>query len=375
MYRNIDDEEFNAILLQLLEPCQDGETMKDWKNILVSPDTSIREAIRIIDQGALKIALVVDEEKHLVGTISDGDIRRGILKGCELENTVQQIMNTSPSVAGKSDGRERVLALMRQKQIYQIPLVDGDGVLVGLEVIDTFLNTVRRENWVVLMAGGLGTRLKQLTADTPKPLLKVGDKPILETILDNFIEHGFCRFFISVNYRSEMIEDYFGDGSRWGVQIDYLREDKKLGTAGALSLLPEKPSAAVLVMNGDLLTKVNFEQLLNFHTEHVSSATMCVREYDFQVPYGVVNLDQHRILSIEEKPIQRFFVNAGIYVLEPEILEMIQPDTHLDMPSLFDKLVNQEKETAAFPIREYWLDIGRMDDFERAQTDFAEIFE
>ena len=349
--------------------------MKDWKNVMVSPTTSIRETIRIIDQGALKIALVVDEGNHLIGTVSDGDIRRGILNGCELENAVQQIMNVSPSVANKNDGREKIFALMRQKQIYQIPLVDGNGVLVGLEVIDTILNSAPRDNWIVLMAGGLGTRLKQLTAETPKPLLKVGDKPILETILDSFIEHGFSRFFISVNYKSEMIEEYFGDGSRWGVQIDYLREDKKLGTAGALSLLPDKPPAPIVVMNGDLLTKVNFQQLLNFHTEHVSSATMCVREYDFQVPYGVVKLDQHRILSIVEKPIQRFFVNAGIYVLEPEVLEMIPYDTYLDMPPLFDKLVSLEKETAVFPIREYWLDIGRMDDFERAQLEFTKVFE
>ena len=348
--------------------------MKDWKNVLVSPDTSIREAIRIIDQGALKIALVVDEGSRLVGTVSDGDIRRGILKGCELENPVQQIMNTSPSVAGKNDGREKILSLMRQKQIYQIPLVDGDGFLVGLEVIDTILAPPQRNNWVVLMAGGLGTRLKQLTADTPKPLLKVGDKPILETILGNFIEHGFNRFFISVNYKSEMIEEYFGDGSRWGVQIDYLREDKKLGTAGALGLLPEKPSAPLLVMNGDLLTKVNFQQLLDFHIEHNSTATMCVREYDFQVPYGVVKLDQHRILSIEEKPIQRFFVNAGIYILQPEVLDLIPNGLPLDMPALFDKLLELEKETAVFPVREYWLDIGRMDDFERANGEFDKVF-
>lgn len=348
--------------------------MKDWKNVLASPDTSIREAIRIIDQGALKIALVVDEASRLVGTVSDGDIRRGILKGCDLENPVHQIMNTSPSVAGKNDGREKILALMRQKQIYQIPLVDGDGVLVGLEVIDTILAPPQRNNWVVLMAGGLGTRLKQLTADTPKPLLKVGDKPILETILGNFIEHGFNRFFISVNFKSEMIEEYFGDGSRWGVQIDYLREDKKLGTAGALGLLPEKPSVPVFVMNGDLLTKVNFQQLLDFHIEHNSAATMCVREYDFQVPYGVVKLDQHRILSIEEKPIQRFFVNAGIYVLQPEVLDLIPSGLPLDMPSLFDKLIEIEKETAVFPVREYWLDIGRMSDFERANGEFDRVF-
>lgn len=348
--------------------------MKDWKNTLVSPDTSIREAIRIIDHGALKIALVVDGNDCLVGTVSDGDIRRGILNGCDLENKVQQIMNTNPSVAGKSDGRDKILALMRQKQIYQIPLVDDKGKLIGLEVIDNILSTPGRENLVVLMAGGLGTRLKHLTANIPKPMLRVGDKPILETILDNFIEHGFSRFLISVNYKSEMIESYFGDGSQWDVQIDYLRENKKLGTAGALSLISEKSELPILVMNGDVLTKVNFQQLLEFHTEHKASATMCVREYDYQVPFGVVKLDQHRILSIEEKPVQRFFVNAGIYVLEREALEMIPHDTHLDMPSLFELLIMREMETAVFPIREYWLDIGRIDDFERANGEYSEVF-
>lgn len=349
--------------------------MKGWKNVLLSPCTSIREAIRVIDEGALKIALVVDDGNRLLGTVSDGDIRRGILKNCDLESTVQQVMNTSPSVADINDGRDKILALMRQKQLYQIPLLDSAGVLIGLEVIDNFLSTERRDNWVVLMAGGLGTRLKQLTADTPKPLLKVGDKPILETILFNFIEYGFSRFFISVNYKSEMIEEYFGDGSRWGIQIEYLREHKKLGTAGALSLMLEKPSAPIVVMNGDLLTKVNFQQLLEFHSEHKAAATMCVREYDFQVPYGVVTLDNHRILSIEEKPIQRFFVNAGIYILDPEVLDVIPCDTCVDMPLLFDQLLLQKKETTVFPIREYWLDIGRIDDFERAQMDFAEVFE
>jgi len=349
--------------------------MKGWKNVLLSPCTSIREAIRVIDEGALKIALVVDDENRLLGTVSDGDIRRGILKNCDLESTVQKVMNTSPFVADINDGRDKILALMRQKQLYQIPLLDSAGVLIGLEVIDNFLSTERRDNWVVLMAGGLGTRLKQLTADTPKPLLKIGDKPILETILFNFIEYGFSRFFISVNYKSEMIEEYFGDGSRWGIQIEYLREHKKLGTAGALSLMLEKPSAPIVVMNGDLLTKVNFQQLLEFHSEHKAAATMCVREYDFQVPYGVVTLDNHRILSIEEKPIQRFFVNAGIYILDPEVLDVIPCDTCVDMPLLFDQLLLQKKETTVFPIREYWLDIGRIDDFERAQMDFAEVFE
>lgn len=328
-----------------------------------------------MDKGALKIALVVDPDHRLLGTVSDGDVRRGILKGFSLEDRVQLVMNLTPTVVAQNEGREKILTLMRKKQLYQIPVVDDAGILVGLEEIDTILAPPLLNNWVVLMAGGLGTRLKHLTKDIPKPLLKVGDKPILETILANFIEQGFSRFFISVNYKSELIEGHFGDGSRWGTRIEYLREDKKLGTAGALGLLPDKPTSPVLVMNGDVLTKINFQQLLDFHLEHKAVATMCVREYDFQVPYGVVKLDRHRIASIEEKPIQRFFVNAGIYVLEPEVLDLVPRDDYFDMPTLFEKLVDQQSETAVFPVREYWLDVGRMDDFDQAQGDFAKVFE
>jgi dTDP-glucose pyrophosphorylase len=348
--------------------------MSDWMKVLVSPEASIKEAILVMERGALRIALVVDENRRLLGTVVDGDIRRGILKGCSLEGTVREVMSYSPTVATQKEGRESLLALMRRNHVYHVPVVDDEGILVGLEIIDILLSPPKRENWVVLMAGGLGTRLKSLTADIPKPLLKVGDKPILETILDSFVEQGFSRFFISINYKSELIEGYFGTGVERGIRIEYLREDKKLGTAGALGLLPEVPSAPVVVMNGDVLTKVNFQQLLDFHLEHKAVATMCVREYDFQVPYGVVKLDRHRILAIEEKPIQRFFVNAGIYVLEPEILELVPHDTYFDMPSLFENVVELKLETAVFPVREYWLDIGRMDDFERAQVDFSKVF-
>jgi NDP-sugar pyrophosphorylase family protein len=243
-----------------------------------------------------------------------------------------------------------------------------------VELLDYLLEAPERENWVVLMAGGLGTRLAPLTDNCPKPLLKVGNKPILETIIENFISHGFKRFYLSVNYKAEMIEEYFGDGSRWGAEIRYLREDKKMGTAGALGLIPEPLTQPFLVMNGDLLTKVNFSQLLNFHQEQNAHATMCVREYDFQVPYGVVSVDKHRIKSIEEKPVHRFFVNAGIYVLDPEAVSLIPADMPYDMTSLFEQMTANEREVIAFPVREYWLDIGHRDDFERAAGDFARIF-
>ena len=348
--------------------------MKRWEEILVLPQTSLREAAQILDANALQIVLVVDEDRRLLGTITDGDIRRGILKGIALTEPVRGVMNPKPSVARVEDSRDSILVEMKRKTLHHMPLVDGGGRVIGLDTLDELINPQIKKNRVVLMAGGLGSRLRPLTNDCPKPMLKVGGKPLLETILENFIEHGFRHFYISVNYMSEVVKTYFGDGSRWGVEINYLQEDQRLGTAGALSLLPEKPVEPLIVMNGDLLTKVNFGQLIGFHAEHNAQATMCVREYDFQVPYGVVKIDNHRITGIDEKPTQRFFVNAGIYVLDPGTLDLISPNTFFDMPSLIEKLIEQKDETVVFPIREYWLDIGHLADYERANGEFALVF-
>jgi dTDP-glucose pyrophosphorylase len=348
--------------------------MSLWSEILVPLDNNIRESIRVLDASKAKILLVVDESTRLLGTVTDGDIRRGILKGISLDDHIKKIMNTDPTVAMLDEGRDNILASMQRKGLHHIPLVDAQRRVVGLETLEDLIQPRARENIVVLMAGGLGSRLRPLTDECPKPMLKVGNKPLLETILENFIEYGFRRFYISVNYMADVIKTYFGDGSRWGIEIRYLQEDQRLGTAGALSLLPEKPTETLLVMNGDLLTKINFKQLLDFHSSHNSLATMCVREYDFQVPYGVVKIDAHRITSIDEKPIQRFFVNAGIYALEPDVLELIHTNAYFDMPTLFEKLVEQKKETAAFPIREYWLDVGQLADYDRANGEYQDIF-
>lgn len=349
--------------------------MKDWKSILISPSTQILKAIRIIDDSSMQIALVVDENNRLCGTVTDGDIRRGILRGISLESPVQKIMNPNPIVVGLNDGRESILTVMRMKELRQIPVLDENGCVVGVELLDELIQIQERENWVVLMAGGMGRRLQPLTDECPKPLIHVGSKPILETILENFIEYGFRRFYISVNYKAEMVEEYFKDGSKWGVEISYIHEDKAMGTAGSLGLLPARPVKPFFVMNGDLLTKVNFHQLLTFHMEHKAKATMCVREYDFHIPYGVVKMERHRLIDIEEKPVQRFFVSAGIYLLDPITLDVIPKNSYFDMPDLFKKVVAKGFETAAFPIREYWLDIGRMDDLERAKGEYSEIFE
>lgn len=350
-------------------------TMKDWKNTIISPDTPILEAMRIIDTSAMQISLVVDAEHRLVGVVTDGDIRRGILKGIPLDQPVHLIMNQQFTSLPLGASHEEILNLMKLNDMRQIPIVDDRGRVVDLKILEHLIKPVPKDNWVVLMAGGLGSRLRPFTDTCPKPLLKVGNKPLLETILENFMAYDFHKFYISVNYKAEMIEAYLGNGSRWGITIDYLREAERLGTAGALGLLPEKPAQAVIVMNGDVLSNVNLQHLLDFHQSHEAKASMCVWDYHVKVPYGVIKTDQHRLIGIDEKPIQRFFVNAGIYVLEPEVLDFIPKNTRWDMTDLFALLINKGYETAAFPIREYWMDIGRLDDFEQANGEYHEVFD
>lgn len=345
-----------------------------WKKILVSPEITILETMKVIDENAMKLALAVDKNNRLLGSISDGDIRRALLKGISLNEQVKSIMNTRPTTFHDDEPRKDMLVAMRLLRISQIPIVDNEGRVAGLAVLDSMLNPTRRDNPVVLMAGGLGSRLRPLTQNCPKPLLNVGGQPVLETILENFIDSGFHKFYFSVNYKAKMIEDYFGDGSRRGIEINYIHEDKKMGTAGALSLLPQKPEMPVIVMNGDILTKINFLQLLDFHSDHRAIATMCAHKYDLKIPYGVIKVNKHRLIDIEEKPTNSFFINAGIYVLDPMALDYIPSGTFYDMPTLFTKLIEEQRETAVFPIREYWLDIGHMSDFERAQGEYQEIF-
>lgn len=348
--------------------------MKDWKKTIITPDNPILEAMRIIDAGAMQIALIIDDEGRLIGVITDGDIRRGLLNGITLDQPVHLIMNKDFTAVSLNTSDEEILTLMKRKSLRQIPVLDDCGRVVDLKLLVDMIQLVSRDNWVVLMAGGFGSRLRPFTDECPKPLLQVGDKPLIETILENFVEHGFRKFFVSTHYKGEMIEVGLGDGSRWGVTIDYLREDEPLGTAGALGLLPERPTHPLIVMNGDVLTKVSPQFLIEFHKRHKAKATMSVRNYHFQIPYGVVRTDQHHLLGIHEKPSQHFFVNAGIYVLEPDVLDLIPKNTFLDMPKLFEQLIDLGYETVVFPIREYWIDIGQLDDFRQANGDYSKIF-
>ena len=349
--------------------------MSDWRSAVLPPEATMEEAIRCLDQTALRMVMVVDSDGHLLGTITDGDIRRSLLKFLPMTESVKEVMFTTPSVASQEESRESILAAMKARDLLHMPIVDTDGELVGLETLQHLLSAKRYDNPVFLMAGGFGKRLHPSTEHTPKPLLKVGQKPILEAILDQFVLAGFHNFFISTHYKAEMVRDHFGDGSQWGITIQYIHEESPLGTAGALGLLPKKQIGLPLIMmNGDLLTKVDFEHLLNFHNEHGGDVTMCVREYDFQVPYGVIESDHHRVTSIVEKPVHNFFVNAGIYVLSPKILEQVDGTNYLDMPHMLETVIEQEGQVNMFPLHEYWLDIGQMEQFEKAQHDSAEIF-
>ena len=346
--------------------------MKHWEAALVRPGTTLEKAIKVLDRAALRIVLVVDNQQKLLGTMTDGDLRRALIKHQPLDTAVEKVMNPQPKVATLDWSRERLLHVMEQQQVLQLPIVDEQYRIIGLESLHELLNQQTHDNPVFLMAGGFGTRLRPLTNDCPKPMLKVGDKPILQVILESFVKAGFHRFYISTHYMPEMIREHFGDGSQWGVSIQYIHEDEPLGTGGALGLLPrDEIDQPLFVMNGDLLTTLNFQSLLQFHEAHPASATMCVREYEYQVPYGVIESQGHHITSMVEKPLQRFFVNAGIYLLDPVLIQRVSHNHRIDMPTVLENEIADDRKINMFPIHEYWLDIGRMEEFARAQKDIA----
>ena len=350
--------------------------MTRYKSLLLKLNSTIKEALQIIDKGAVKFALVVKDDNYLLGTITDGDIRRAILDGKTLEESIEHIYFKTPTIVSVHSTKEEVINICTSKKIYQIPVLDEEGRVVDIKILDELLKPKHHKNKVVLMVGGLGTRLRPLTDTTPKPMLPVGGKPILQTIVEKFASYGFVNIVMCIGYKSHVVQDFFEDGSQFGVNIEYILEEKRMGTAGALSLLSEsqKPKEPFFVMNGDLLTNVNFESMLEFHLENEAKATMCVREYDFQVPYGVVNIEQGQITSIVEKPVHKFFVSAGIYMLDASIIETIPQDLFYDMPTLFEEMIKENDKTVSFPIREYWLDIGRMDEYEKANREYHEVF-
>lgn len=347
--------------------------MNDWKPIAVPSTASMKTVLGVIDAGCMQIALVTDDGCHLNGTVTDGDIRRALLRGEGLDTPVEKLMNNTPVTGLISEDEGLWQRTMQRHSLSHLPLLDAKGCIVGLARYLT-PQEPRHDNAVVLMVGGLGSRLAPLTQARPKPLLEVGSKPILETIVENFASHGFHRLYMCINYKGEMIREYFGNGEKWGVEITYVEEQERMGTAGALSLLPEKPDAPFFVMNGDLLTQVDFVRLLRFHQKQQTAATLCVREYAHQIPYGVVDLDGHTVTGMQEKPSHRVHVNAGIYMLNPEALELIPEKRYLDMPDLINQMLGKGMSVGSFPIHEYWIDIGQMQEFQQAREDYEEKF-
>jgi len=348
--------------------------MKNLENIKISTELTIKEALNVINIGSVKIALVVDKHDRLLGTLSDGDIRRAILMKKSLSDTIEGIYFKTPVVAKRHNSKKSLLRLCLLKKVEQIPIIDDNLNIIDLFVVDDALTKSQHENSVILMVGGLGKRLRPLTQSKPKPMLHVGGRPILETIVNGFVNNGFTNITMCLGYKSEYIQNYFKDGSDFGASISYIFEGKRMGTAGALTLLKKKLGKPFFVMNGDLLTNIDFNKMLDFHIENNSKATMCVREYDIKVPYGVVNVTNENITSIKEKPIHKFFVNAGIYLLEPECINLIPNNEFYDMTSLFEKLISDNEKITSFPLSEYWLDIGKLDDYEKANADYHRIF-
>jgi dTDP-glucose pyrophosphorylase len=345
-----------------------GVPTERWRKALLPENATLQQAIRCLDASALQIALVVAAEGTLIGTVTDGDIRRGLLRGLGLDNGIDQIIFRNPLVTPPELGRDTVLQLMQANRIHQMPIVDANRQVIGLHLWDQLMSPRQRDNFMIIMAGGKGTRLHPYTENCPKPLLPVAGKPMLEHIIERARTEGFHRFVLATHYLGHMIEDYFGDGSRWQVEIDYLREESPLGTAGAVALLKPRPAEAFLVSNGDVLTDVRYAELLDFHSRHGAAATMAVRLHEWQHPYGVVQTKGVEIVGFEEKPITRSHINAGIYVLQPEVLDFLSSGEVCDMPALFGRAQESGARTIVYPMHEPWLDVGRVDDYAMAQS-------
>ena len=337
-----------------------------WRDSIVKINTPIKIAIERLNKVGIKIALVLDENFRLLGTISDGDFRRGMLSGLTLEDTVEKIMNKNPRTVNEGTSRLEILKLMNDTKILQIPIVDRNNFVIGLHLWDDISVQAKYSNIMVIMAGGKGSRLHPQTENRPKPMLLVAGIPILEHIIKRARSQGFNHFIIAINYLGQIIEDYFKDGHKFGVKIEYLHEDVPLGTAGALSLLSHKPERAFIVTNGDVITDINYSDFLEYHTVQNAAATVAVHTYEFQIPYGVVQINGLEVESYEEKPIVSSLINAGVYALDPDILDLITEPKFRDMPELLDISRDLKKKVIVYPLHESWIDIGRPIDLEIA---------
>ncbi len=347
-------------------------------NITIKSDEPLIAAVRAIECSRRRIAVVLDAEHRLLGTLTDGDIRRCLLGGGSLETPVSQAMNASPLVAEEGAPAGYLLDLMRKRNVMALPVVDGDGRfnrlvhLIDLEHPNHVTPVTAEFDFAVIMAGGEGTRLRPLTASIPKPMVDIGGTPLLERQIESLAKAGISRIYLSVNYLGHVIEQHFGDGTGFGVEIRYLREQEKLGTAGALALLPERPDRPIVVMNGDILTTSDFGSLYAFHQAHAAQVTVAAVDYRISIPYGVINTEGAFATGLVEKPSQRFLCNAGIYAVSPQALDLLKGTVHLNMTDIIGSCLTRGMPVSVFPVHEYWSDIGTPDDLEKARTFFAQ---
>ena len=341
-------------------------------NCKLSVNSSIKDAIEVLEREALKVVLVIDENNILRGIVYDGDIRRALLKGFELSDKVDKAMRRNFLKVDEGSTNQEIDKMMRDNPIFHIPVLSSENKFLGLHVSNggDLEKSFKLNNPVLLMAGGRGKRLMPLTKDCPKPLIKVNGKPLLEIILEQCIDAGLRKFYISVHYLSQKIMDHFGNGEKWGVKIQYLHESKPLGTGGALSLLPKDLNYPLLTINGDILTKINLKQFINFHYNNKAEISLSGSEFYYESPYGVLEVDGINFKSIAEKPSFKHFINAGIYLINPSILKEIKSNVYLDMPDLLNMSLLKERKIVVYPMYEYWLDIGRVDNLNKANLEW-----
>lgn len=345
-----------------------------WRRILVGPEDSVERALEVLDRAGLRLVIVVDAQQRLLGVATDGDFRRAILAHVPIDRPVRSIMNEDPTVMCLGSGRGAAMEAMSSLGINALPVIDEDRTVVGVETLQSLVAQPKRPNPVFIMAGGLGERLMPLTESCPKPMLRVGDKPVLQILMEHCINLGFANFFLSTHYLPELIRDHFKDGDDLGAAIKYVHEENPLGTAGALKLLPDKIEQPLIMMNGDILTKIDFNEMLMSHNAQEADITVAVRNYSVRIPYGVVRGDDTVVSEIEEKPLQTFLISTGIYVVSPCIIDLIDVDERIDMPDLLRRVMKNDGKVSKFPVHEYWLDIGQLPDFEQAQVDYLENF-
>lgn len=340
----------------------------NWKKTFISPKATVEDGIKSLEESGLQICLVVDKNNKLLGSVTDGDIRRSLLAQKSLNNKIETIMNKKPLVIHQGLDSDQIKLLMNANKINQLPEINKNGEVIGLHTWENIIKPNNRPNTFVIMAGGFGTRMEEITEKCPKPMVKLGGKPMLEHIIERAKLEGFNNFIISVYYLKDQIKKYFEDGKKWNVHINYIEEKEPLGTAGALSLINIKLQYPFIVTNGDVITDIKYGDLIEYHNSHSSEATMAVRRHELKNPYGVIKTDGINIIKMEEKPKYSSYVNAGIYALQPSIFRYLKKGVSCDMPTLFENLKSKSKRTIVYPMHEVWFDVGNKSDIKIANN-------